>query len=75
MVAQSQIMQKLVKATNFKMTFQATKNMGNHNKAVNFIIINKYESLIEIAELSLRNFKNVWACKLKYFGSLYPVAL
>jgi len=47
---------KLVKTTDIKMTFQATKNMNNHNKAVNYIIIiskAQYESiLIEIAKLS-----------------------
>ena len=47
---------KLVKTTDIKMTFQATKNMNNHNKVVNYIIIiskAQYESiLIEIAKLS-----------------------
>ena len=36
------------------MTFQTTKNISNHNKAVNYVIIiskAQYDSIIEIAEL------------------------
>jgi len=44
--------------------------MSNCHKAVNYIIaISKaqYENIIEIANLSYENFKNVWAGKLKIF--------
>jgi len=79
MIARCQIMKfsaKIIQTTNFKMTFQTTKNSSNHNKAINYVIIIRkaqYESLIEIAEhFARRILKNVWAGKLKIFWLFMP---
>ena len=49
-----------METTGFKMTFLDTKNISNHNKAVNYIIIiskAQCESIIDIVEHGQRNYK------------------
>jgi len=61
---------KIRETTDLTMIFQATKNMRNQNKAVNYVItISKaqYKSIIDIVDYSQRIFFNVWAGKLKIF--------